>query len=80
MGAPLNRLFWTTHELVTHDNFVYAIGGNDGSASLNSMERYDPKTNRWQIMPSMLARRSSVAVAVVECYSFEKVLLGKNHT
>ncbi|KAF2354688.1 Kelch repeat type 1 [Trinorchestia longiramus] len=70
----------TTHELVTHDGFVYAIGGNDGSASLNSMERYDPKTNRWQMMPSMLARRSSVAVAVVECYGFEKVLLGKAST
>ena len=26
--------------------FLYAIGGSDGVNPLNSVERYDPKTNR----------------------------------
>jgi kelch-like protein 17 (actinfilin) len=28
------------HEVVEADGMLYALGGNDGSASLNSMERY----------------------------------------
>ena len=30
----------STHEVVDIDGAIYSLGGNDGSASLNSMERY----------------------------------------
>ena len=31
--------FRSTHEVVEIDGAIYSLGGNDGSASLNSMER-----------------------------------------
>ena len=49
--------FRSTHEVVEIDNFLYSFGGNDGSASLNSMERYDIKLNKWVLVTSMSARR-----------------------
>ena len=88
---------------------IYALGGNDGSASLNSMERldqvilyftciiiiiqglslvcyialkvsilshyrYDPKMNKWVLVTSMTARRSSVGATVLECFALEKII------
>ena len=64
----------STHEVVEIDNFLYALGGNDGSASLNSMERYDSKLNKWIMVTSMSARRSSVGGAVLECLGLEKII------
>ena len=49
--------FRSTHEVVEIDNFLYSFGGNDGSASLNSMERYDIKLNKWVLVTSMSAHR-----------------------
>ena len=34
-----NFFFRSTHEVVEIDGAIYSLGGNDGSASLNSMER-----------------------------------------
>ena len=34
-----NQFHRSTHEVVEVDGMLYALGGNDGSASLNSMER-----------------------------------------
>jgi kelch-like protein 17 (actinfilin) len=64
----------STHEVVAFDDLVYAFGGNDGSASLNSVERYDPKSNKWILVTAMNNRRSSVGGAVLECLSLEKIL------
>ena len=44
---------------------VYAVGGYDGSAHLNTVECYDPKTNEWRSVPNMASRRSSAGVAVI---------------
>ncbi|XP_054161307.1 kelch-like protein 20 [Oppia nitens] len=38
--------------LVAHNGFIYAIGGYNGN-SLNTMERYDTKTQQWQPMANM---------------------------
>jgi kelch-like protein 17 (actinfilin) len=62
----------STHEVVEIDGLLYALGGNDGSSSLNSVERYDPKLNRWTLTTSMLTRRSSVGAAVLDCLDLEK--------
>ena len=54
MSVPSTR---STHDLVALDGFVFAVGGNDGSASLSSVERYEPRGNRWITLPAMLTRR-----------------------
>lgn len=36
---------------------LYAVGGRDGSACLNSVECYDPNTNKWTVNCPMLKRR-----------------------
>ena len=48
------------------DNLLYAVGGHDGSSYLNSVERYDPKTNQWSsdVAPTSTCR-TSVGVAVL---------------
>ena len=36
-------------ELVAHNGFLYAIGGQDGNfRSMNTVERYDPERNMWE--------------------------------
>jgi len=62
----------STHEVVEIEGCLYALGGNDGSSSLNSVERYDPKLNKWTLVTSMLTRRSSVGAAVLNCLNLEK--------
>lgn len=57
------------------DGFLYALGGNDGSSSLNSVEKYDPKMNKWTIVSSMVTRRSSVGASVLECFNLERGLI-----
>lgn len=64
----INIIFFlrSTHDAVTMDGDLYVIGGNDGSSSLNSVERYDSKLHLWEDLPPMSMRRSSVGVAVAE--------------
>lgn len=60
----------STHDLVAMDGWLYAVGGNDGSSSLNSIEKYNPRTNKWVSASCMFTRRSSVGVAVLELLNF----------
>lgn len=64
----------STHEVVACDGTLLALGGNDGSSSLNSVERYDPRLNKWTVVTSMLTRRSSVGAAMLECFNLERGL------
>ena len=52
-------------------DFLYAIGGHDGTSYLNSIERYDPKTNQWSsnIAPINTCR-TSVGVAVLDNFIY----------
>ena len=47
------------------NGIIYAIGGYDGSAHLNTVECFDPMTNAWKPVASMASRRSSAGVAVL---------------
>lgn len=38
-------------------NKLYAVGGRDGSSCLNSVEVYDPHTNKWCLACPMVKRR-----------------------
>ena len=44
-----------------------STGGHDGSSYLNSVERYDPRTNQWASSPAPTSScRTSVGVGVLE--------------
>ena len=47
------------------NSIIYAVGGYDGSAHLNTVECFDPMTNAWRTVASMASRRSSAGVAVL---------------
>jgi len=44
---------------------LYACGGNDGSSSLNSCERYCPSYDKWTPIASMNKRRAGASVTVL---------------
>ena len=43
--------------VTTLDKYLYAVGGNDGTSSLDSCERYDPLLNKWKMTKPMCYRR-----------------------
>ncbi|CAB3407173.1 unnamed protein product [Caenorhabditis bovis] len=53
------------------DQLLYAIGGHDGLSYLNSIERYDPVTNKWScdVAPTATCR-TSVGVAACNGYLY----------
>ena len=54
-----------THALIAYKDTLLAIGGSDGTTSLNSVEEYDPSTDTWVLKMSMTTRRSHVASSVM---------------
>jgi len=40
---------------------IYAIGGFNGRTRMNSVERYDPLTNQWEMCPAMVHQRSDAS-------------------
>ncbi|CAF1477890.1 unnamed protein product, partial [Rotaria magnacalcarata] len=50
------------------DGYLYAIGGSDGQCPLNTVERYDPKTNKWPSVSSMNTQRKHHSCAVYNGY------------
>ena len=50
------------------DGYLYAIGGSDGQCPLSTVERYDPKANKWLSVSSMNTRRKHLGCAVYNGY------------
>lgn len=44
--------------------YLYAIGGSDGQSPLNTVERYDPRHNKWSLVSPMSTRRKHLGCAV----------------
>lgn len=44
--------------------YLYAVGGSDGQTPWNSVERYEPTTNRWSTVAPMSTRRKHLGCAV----------------
>lgn len=44
-------------------SYVYAVGGNDGVASLSSVERFNPHLNKWMEVCEMGQRRAGNGVS-----------------
>lgn len=53
-----------THTLVAFNDKLLAVGGNDGTTSLNSVEEYDTTTDTWSSKTPMTTRRSHVAAII----------------
>lgn len=51
--------------LAVVNNFLYAIGGFDGTAYLKTIEVYDPETNQWRLCGCMNYRRLGGGVGVM---------------
>lgn len=45
---------------------LYAVGGSDGQAPLNSVERYCPRSNKWTAVAPMSTRRKHLGCAVFD--------------
>lgn len=43
--------------------FLYAIGGSDGQTPLNTVERFDPRSNKWTVVAPMSTRRKHLGCA-----------------
>ena len=53
--------------VVAHDNYLWVIGGDDGSSNLGSVEFYNPKLDVWTLLlSSMMTGRSYAGVAVID--------------
>lgn len=49
-----------------HDGKIYAMGGYNGRIRMNSVERYDPDANQWELITPMLRQRSDASAASLE--------------
>lgn len=58
------------HRFLFLAKHLYAVGGNDGTASLDSCERYDPLLNKWSMVAPMAHRRAGAGVAVLNGYLY----------
>lgn len=47
-------------------SFLCQVGGFDGHTRLRSVEAYNPETNTWSPVPSMLTPRSNFGIEVIE--------------
>ncbi len=45
---------------------VYAVGGSNGNADLNTVEAYDPAANTWSPLPALPQVRSDLGVAIAD--------------
>eukprot|EP00808_Paulinella_micropora_P007899 g73761.t1 len=52
------------------DGYVYAVGGFDGVSRLKSVERYDPKEDRWVSVAPLSVARTRLAVAVLQGFMY----------
>lgn len=44
-------------------NYVYAVGGNDGTNSVDSCERFDPVLDKWTMCAVMHFKRAGAGLA-----------------
>lgn len=49
---------------------LYAIGGNDGSVSLETCEMYNPRENKWTMIEQMNKRRAGAGATELNGFIF----------
>ena len=58
------------------DSFLYALGGYNGQTTVNTVERYNPRTQEWNMITEMNTARSMLGVASLngQLYAVGKLL------
>jgi outer membrane protein assembly factor BamB len=51
---------------VVKDGLIYVVGGYDGKSSLNTFERFDPISNKWESLPSMPVGISAHSLTLIK--------------
>lgn len=69
-SGQLSLNFLALSGLAMLDGYIYAVGGWEGSHRLESVERYDVKTNAWQLVTPMKMALTSPAVAASNGYLY----------
>lgn len=49
------------------NQYIYVVGGYDGTRQLNTVERYDTEKDTWEFVSSMKIARSALSVTVLDC-------------
>jgi len=49
------------HTLCNANDFIYSIGGNDGSTSISNCEKYSMSQNNWKALPALQTARYGCA-------------------
>lgn len=49
------------------NQYIYVIGGYDGSKQLATVERYDTENDKWEFVSKMKIARSALSVTVLDC-------------
>ncbi|XP_016662058.1 kelch-like protein 17 isoform X2 [Acyrthosiphon pisum] len=47
------------------DDSIYAVGGHDGNSALNTVEVFNARTQKWQMVSSMSVKRYNLGVGVL---------------
>ena len=56
--------------LASLGGYLFAIGGHDGKAYLNTAEMYCPKANKWKMVASMKTSRAGAGVVTCPLATF----------
>ena len=57
-------------QAVLHQGRLYAVGGLNGSTTVNSLEAYDISTDEWTRLADMSVARNAIGVAVVDGFLY----------
>lgn len=49
------------------NQYIYVVGGYDGTRQLNTVERYDTERDAWEFVSPMKYARSALSVTVLDC-------------
>lgn len=49
------------------NQYIYVVGGYDGTKQLSTVERYDTERDVWEFVASMKIARSALSVTVLDC-------------
>ena len=60
--------------LVMLDGYIFAVGGRGGEESRYSMEKYDPRTDTWELMESVV-----LGMKEHYCYTYTNVVALDGH-
>ncbi len=68
--SVIYHAFCSSCEYIVLGKYLFAVGGNDGTSSLDSCERYDPLLNKWKLVASMTHRRWEYVIGHFIIYNF----------